>query len=319
MKTSTELLTDPAMPLKKQPPRMFPMNWRSWRTTAFCWVIAGLVVATLPSAHAAAPTVPLRTRSQKLVVFDQLTWEVTATGTAPLSYQWRKDGVPLTDDGRINGTNSRMLIIAEALPGDAGVYNVVVSNAEGSVVSGDFLVTVAERLKIRRSAGSLRMTDEGFHLSAVTFRNWSPLILEGSDDLRHWDPLATSTAVDGLADMVVPTGAQPRKFYRVQLPDAIRLTILEDNFAYAPDTDFYWGFSCLIEGTEQTVLFDTGGQPSIFLANAAQLGVNLAAIDHVVISHDHWDHTAGLPDVLKLNPRATVWLPCSVSAATKIR
>lgn len=41
---------------------------------------------------------------------------------------------------------------------------------------------------------------------------------------------STSTAIDGLADMVVPTGAQPRKFYRVQLPDAIRLTILEDLF-----------------------------------------------------------------------------------------
>ncbi len=70
---------------------------------------------------------------------------VTATGSEPLSYQWRKNQQPLSDGGRISGSTSASLTIAEANPDDAGAYDVVVSNAAGSKTSraASLMVTAA--------------------------------------------------------------------------------------------------------------------------------------------------------------------------------
>ena len=149
------------------------------------------------------------------------------------------------------------------------------------------------------------------------FSRLAGLILEASEDLLHWQPLLTNTVADGLAEMVVPTGGRISQFYRVQLPDAVTLTILGDNYCYAQGTSADWGFSCLLEGTAKTVLFDTGGTASSLFANMAKLRMTLAAIDEVVISHDHWDHTAALDPILQTNHQVTVWLPYSASTATR--
>jgi len=60
---------------------------------------------------------------------------VVATGSAPLTYQWRKDLVPLSDDGRISGATTPTLTIDPAQPSDAGQYDVIVSVSCGGVAS----------------------------------------------------------------------------------------------------------------------------------------------------------------------------------------
>lgn len=72
----------------------------------------------------------------------------------------------------------------------------------------------------------------------------------------------------------------------------MKLTVLYNNAAlegYRAD----WGFACLIAG-EQTVLFDTGADPAVLEQNMAQAQLDPSAVEKVVISHDHWDHTGGL-------------------------
>jgi pectate lyase/pectin methylesterase-like acyl-CoA thioesterase len=66
---------------------------------------------------------------------------VVAAGDAPLAYQWQKstDGVAFTN---VAGATSASLSIAAALPGDAGIYRVEISNTAGSVVSSSATVTV---------------------------------------------------------------------------------------------------------------------------------------------------------------------------------
>jgi len=54
---------------------------------------------------------------------------VTATGIAPLTFQWRRDGMDLP------GRTNRTLTISSAQPADEGDYTVEVRNPGGSVIS----------------------------------------------------------------------------------------------------------------------------------------------------------------------------------------
>lgn len=90
-----------------------------------------------------------------------------------------------------------------------------------------------------------------------------------------------------------------------------KITILYDNYAFREGTIADWGFSCLVEGMDKTILFDTGANPDILEKNIAALDVDITVIDVIVISHDHWDHTGGIPVVTFKNPGLRVYLPGS--------
>jgi 7,8-dihydropterin-6-yl-methyl-4-(beta-D-ribofuranosyl)aminobenzene 5'-phosphate synthase len=93
----------------------------------------------------------------------------------------------------------------------------------------------------------------------------------------------------------------------------VKFTILYDNYLYKEGTKPDWGFSCLIEGTEKTILFDTGTQPDILMHNVKEMNVDLKKVEQIVISHEHGDHTGGLSDVLAINSDVIVYLPESFS------
>ncbi len=95
------------------------------------------------------------------------------------------------------------------------------------------------------------------------------------------------------------------------------LTVLYDNVAYDTRLQTDWGFACLVQGPEQTVLFDTGGKGAVLLHNMRVLGVDPQAVDAVVLSHEHADHTGGLANFLAENPRVTVYLPATFPTSIK--
>jgi 7,8-dihydropterin-6-yl-methyl-4-(beta-D-ribofuranosyl)aminobenzene 5'-phosphate synthase len=78
-----------------------------------------------------------------------------------------------------------------------------------------------------------------------------------------------------------------------------------------------WGFACLIQTSEITVLFDTGGDGPTLMDNLAALTFDPGEIDAVVLSHIHGDHTGGLDALLTANDRLTVYLPRSFPAEFK--
>ena len=55
-----------------------------------------------------------------------------------------------------------------------------------------------------------------------------------------------------------------------------------------------WGFAALVEADGHRLLFDTGARSETVLKNAQELGVALAGVTEVVLSHHHGDHTGGL-------------------------
>ncbi len=86
----------------------------------------------------------------------------------------------------------------------------------------------------------------------------------------------------------------------------IRLTVIYDNQSTSDELQAAWGFSCLIEGLERTILFDTGGQGATLMANMEEIGIDPSAVDAVFLSHRHWDHTGGLQAFLQANGDVTV-------------
>jgi 7,8-dihydropterin-6-yl-methyl-4-(beta-D-ribofuranosyl)aminobenzene 5'-phosphate synthase len=78
-----------------------------------------------------------------------------------------------------------------------------------------------------------------------------------------------------------------------------RITVLCENTVGALIGTGEHGFSAFIETEMGSYLFDTGNGSSI-VRNALLLRKDLASVKKVFLSHGHYDHTGGLPDVLRL-------------------
>jgi len=91
----------------------------------------------------------------------------------------------------------------------------------------------------------------------------------------------------------------------------VAICIVYDNYAYDPELQAAWGFACVIQGYEKTILFDTGGNGRKLLSNMNKVGIDPRDIDVVVLSHNHGDHTGGLGDFLSRNANVTVFAPAS--------
>ena len=76
-----------------------------------------------------APAITLQPLSQRVKIGEALALSVTATGTAPLSYQWKKDGTDIT--GQIAHSLTKLSFNYS----DEGSYTLTVSNADGNVTS----------------------------------------------------------------------------------------------------------------------------------------------------------------------------------------
>ena len=89
----------------------------------------------------------------------------------------------------------------------------------------------------------------------------------------------------------------------------LSITILFDNYLFKEGLSIGWGFSCLVEGAEKTILFDIGS--SVVSSNMEKLGINPKVVDVVVFSHIHYDHTDGAMSFWAQNGNVTVYIPKS--------
>ena len=98
---------------------------------------------------------------------------------------------------------------------------------------------------------------------------------------------------------------------------SVTITVVYDNNPYDPRLQTAWGFGCLVETGEATVLFDTGGDGTTLLGNMATLGIDPQSIEVIVLSHIHGDHTGGLGALLGTGTHPTVYVPHSFPARFK--
>lgn len=84
----------------------------------------------------ALPSINVQPLSQTNAYGGIALFQVAATGTAPLAYQWRKDGT------NIDGAIGAILTLSDIQDEAAGTYSVMVTNEGGSTTSSPALLTV---------------------------------------------------------------------------------------------------------------------------------------------------------------------------------
>jgi 7,8-dihydropterin-6-yl-methyl-4-(beta-D-ribofuranosyl)aminobenzene 5'-phosphate synthase len=99
----------------------------------------------------------------------------------------------------------------------------------------------------------------------------------------------------------------------------MKITILVDNYSNYPNILAEYGLSIHIRDEEKQVLLDTG-QGHALVYNSAVLGISLKEIDHLVLSHGHYDHTGGVSDFLLNSRKIPIWAHPEIKCGhTKLR
>ena len=101
---------------------------------------------------------------------------------------------------------------------------------------------------------------------------------------------------------------------KIQFIERIKMRIINlvENELGESGCEAAHGLSFYVETDNHKLLFDTS--PSeVVLQNAQKLGVNLATVDTVILSHGHYDHSGGILPFVEINPRAKIYMQYNAS------
>ncbi len=89
----------------------------------------------------------------------------------------------------------------------------------------------------------------------------------------------------------------------------VKLTVLVDDYN-GIEKGFIrsYGFAILIEINQKKILFDVGSKVEPLLANLKTYGIELTSLDAVILSHNHDDHTDGLPGILRAKEDIPIYI-----------
>ena len=102
----------------------------------------GWVAESLLAISTSPPTLAQEPSDQFVGPGGNASFTVLATGSNPLSYQWQKNTVNLSDGGHYSGCTTNTLTISNADSNDTASYRCVVTNAIGSVTSSPATLTL---------------------------------------------------------------------------------------------------------------------------------------------------------------------------------
>ncbi len=117
---------------------IFTVSIRAWEFSGAAGANIGntYTINVTGGVPATAPSITTQPANQSVTAGGSATFSVAATGTAPLTFQWRKEGT------NIAGATSSTFSIASTVTGDAGNYSAVVTNGAGSATSNNAALTV---------------------------------------------------------------------------------------------------------------------------------------------------------------------------------
>lgn len=150
---------------------------------------------------------------------------LVSDGATPFTYQWRRNGTPLSDSARISGSGSATLTISTCVEADTGSYDCVVSNAVGSETSESTSLKVGLTF-VGPLIPRIVEQNEVFHWSIQVAGSFGDPIYQWlkSDGSKTFVPLMDIGAVTGTdTDTLLfnPLAFSDEGIYRVDVSDGL--------------------------------------------------------------------------------------------------
>jgi Immunoglobulin domain len=109
---------------------------------------------------------------------------VVAAGAPPISYQWQKDGVNLTNSDHLLGSTNDTLQIVSVGAADFGLYRLVLSNHCG--------VTVSQPIQLRVTAPALSVAVSGDNLN-IAWSDPAATLQTATSPAGPWTPVPATS------------------------------------------------------------------------------------------------------------------------------
>jgi hypothetical protein len=133
---------------------------------------------------------------------------VTATGTPPISFQWRRNGTDLP-----GGTNAT-LSLASVQASDAGNYSVLVSNPAGQVTSAPAVL----RVLVSPTITAIDLAGVSAEISFSTEAGLSYTVeFKNTPDAPAWTALGPVVGTGGVVVATDAAATAPSRIYRVRV------------------------------------------------------------------------------------------------------
>ena len=200
---------------RRAPSTVSLAEWlRNTRTRLFAVAIS--LAALTPVFGQTPPGITTQPADQVVDAGSTATFRVTASGTAPLSYQWR------FNDANLAGRTTNSLVLSNVQSPNVGNYTVVVTNASGPpITSRTALLSLPT---VHRLDGIIANPDHTISLSlaGVVPNVFAPYYdiypIEASTNMVDWSPLATLLRTNASPDALSyrDSGATnlDQRFYR---------------------------------------------------------------------------------------------------------
>jgi hypothetical protein len=164
------------------------------------------------TAVAGAPVIITPPRNQTVSAGADATLGVEASGTAPVSYQWRFNGIVLP------GATNAALVLTNVQLSQVGYYGVAVSNSVGVAVSADVRLLISSQTGSQLRLASTNVLSDGqfqFTLVGNPGLNYS---IQGSTNLMTWTALTNFVSATGTNEFTDVISNFNRRFYRAVSP-----------------------------------------------------------------------------------------------------
>jgi uncharacterized repeat protein (TIGR02543 family) len=154
------------------------------------------------------PAIAVQPLDTAVVAGQDASFSVTATGTAPLAYQWYLAGLPVA------GATGSSFTVTNAQPAAAGNYSVEVLNVAGQVTSSNALLTVSQPTPPRIDAISVAPDGQiQLQASGVPGR----YAVEAATNLADWADLAYVTNTGTTFQYLDSETNLTQRLYRLRL------------------------------------------------------------------------------------------------------
>jgi plastocyanin len=153
------------------------------------------------------PVINTHPLSQSVSAGTNVTFSIVATGSEPMTYQWRKNGTNLTEAAQ------EELTLNNVQPSDAGSYSVVISNDLGSAMSSNAELTVELPTEIR--IDSITILPDGRARLFITGEagNYG---IEATTNLATWLELTNFATSTNWFEFIDSETNLPLRYYRAR-------------------------------------------------------------------------------------------------------